>query len=149
MFIDLDHFKTLNDTLGHNFGDMLLVEVAYRLQDSVREDDTVTRLGGDEFLVMLEDLSEDAKVATIEANIVGKKIGAVINRPYFLQDNEYHISGSIGVSLFCGNMDSVDDLIKQADLAMYKAKKSGRNALRFFNSSMKKNLEVRAPLNLN
>ena len=149
MFIDLDHFKTLNDTLGHNFGDMLLVEVAYRLQDCVREGDTVTRLGGDEFVVMLEDLSEDAQGAIIEANIVGEKIGAVINRPYFLQDNEYHISGSIGVSLFCGNMDSVDDLIKQADLAMYKAKNSGRNALRFFNSSMKKNVEVRAPVNLN
>jgi diguanylate cyclase (GGDEF)-like protein/PAS domain S-box-containing protein len=149
MFIDLDHFKTLNDTLGHNFGDMLLVEVAYRLQDCVREGDTVTRLGGDEFVVMLEDLSEDAKGATIEANIVGEKIGAVINQPYFLQDNEYRISGSIGVSLFCGNMDSVDDLLKQADLAMYKAKNSGRNTLRFFNSSMKKNLQVRAPLNLN
>ena len=149
MFIDLDHFKTLNDTLGHNFGDMLLVEVAHRLQDCVREGDTVTRLGGDEFVVMLEDLSEDAKGATIEANIVGEKIGAVINRPYFLQDNEYHISGSIGVSLFCGNMDSVDELLKQADLAMYKAKNSGRNALRFFNSSMKKNLQVSTPLNLN
>jgi len=145
MFIDLDHFKTLNDTLGHNFGDMLLMEVAYRLQDSVREGDTVTRLGGDEFVVMLEGLSEDIKGATIEANIVGKKIGAMINQPYFLQDNEYCISGSIGVCLFCGNTYSVDDLLKQADLAMYKAKNSGRNALRFFNSSMKKNLEVSTP----
>ncbi|MES2180654.1 MAG: diguanylate cyclase [Pseudomonadota bacterium] len=149
MFIDLDHFKTLNDTLGHNFGDMLLVEVAYRLQDCVRESDTVTRLGGDEFVVMLEDLSEDAKEATIEANIIGKKISTVINRPYFLQENEYHITCSIGISLFCGNVTSVEDLLKQADLAMYKAKNSGRNALRFFNSSMKKNLEVSAPLNLN
>lgn len=149
MFIDLDHFKELNDTLGHDFGDMLLVEVAYRLQDCVREGDTVTRLGGDEFVVMLEDLSEDAKRATAEAKTVGKKISAIINQPYFLQTNEYHITSSIGISMFCGNADSVDNLLKQADVAMYKAKNSGRNALRVFNSSMKKNLELSAPLNLN
>jgi diguanylate cyclase (GGDEF)-like protein/PAS domain S-box-containing protein len=149
MFIDLDHFKELNDTLGHDFGDMLLVEVAYRLQDCVREGDTVTRLGGDEFVVMLEDLSEDAKRATAEAKTVGKKISAIINQPYFLQTNECHITSSIGISLFCGNVDSVEDLLKQADVAMYKAKNSGRNALRVFNSSMKKNLELSAPLNSN
>lgn len=149
MFIDLDHFKELNDTLGHNFGDMLLVEVAYRLQDCVREGDTVTRLGGDEFVVMLEDLSEDAKRAITEAKTVGKKISAIINQPYFLQTNEYHITSSIGISMFCGNADSVDDLLKQADVAMYKAKNSGRNALRLFNASMKRNLELSAPLNLN
>lgn len=149
MFIDLDHFKELNDTLGHDFGDMLLVEVAYRLQDCVREGDTVTRLGGDEFVVMLEDLSEDVKRATVEAKTVGKKISAIINQPYFLQTNEYHITSSIGISLFCGNVYSVEDLLKQADVAMYKAKNSGRNALRVFNSSMKKNLELSAPLNLN
>lgn len=141
MFIDLDHFKALNDTLGHNFGDMLLVEVAYRLQDCVREGDTVTRLGGDEFVVMLVDLSEDAKLAITQAKTVGKKIGAVINQPYFLQDTEYRISSSIGVSMFCGNATSIDDLLKQADMAMYKAKNSGRNALRFFHPSMKKNVE--------
>jgi diguanylate cyclase (GGDEF)-like protein/PAS domain S-box-containing protein len=149
MFIDLDHFKELNDTLGHNFGDMLLVEVAYRLQDCVREGDTVTRLGGDEFVVMLEDLSEDAKRAITEAKTVGKKISAIINQPYFLQTNEYHITSSIGISMFCGNADSVDDLLKQADVAMYKAKNSGRNTLRLFNASMKRNLELTAPLNLN
>jgi diguanylate cyclase (GGDEF)-like protein/PAS domain S-box-containing protein len=145
IFIDLDHFKALNDTLGHNFGDMLLVEVADRLQSCVREGDTVTRLGGDEFVVMLEDLSEYAKLAVTKAKNVGKKISAVINQPYSLQDQEYHISSSIGISLFCGNVASVDDLLKQADIAMYKAKNSGRNALRFFNASMKKNLELSAP----
>ena len=145
IFIDLDHFKALNDTLGHNFGDMLLVEVAYRLQDCVREGDTVTRLGGDEFVVMLEDLSEYAKLAVTKAKNVGKKISAVINQPYFLQDQEYHISSSIGISLFCGNVASVDDLLEQADMAMYKAKNSGRNALRFFNASMKKNQELSTP----
>lgn len=149
MFIDLDHFKELNDSLGHNFGDMLLVEVAYRLQDCVREGDTVTRLGGDEFVVMLEDLSEDAKQATLEAKAVGKKIGAIINQPYFLQANEYHITSSIGLSLFCGNAESVEDLLKQADIAMYKAKNSGRNTLRLFDASMKRNLALSTTLNLN
>jgi diguanylate cyclase (GGDEF)-like protein/PAS domain S-box-containing protein len=144
MFIDLDHFKTLNDTLGHDFGDMMLVEVAERLQNCVREGDTVTRLGGDEFVVMLQDLSTDTKQAISEAKTIGKKIGGVINRPYFLQNHEYHISSSIGISLFCGNVTSVDDLLKQADMAMYKAKNSGRNALRFFNSTMKNDLELAA-----
>ena len=138
IFIDLDHFKTLNDTLGHNFGDMLLVEVAHRLQGGVREGDTVTRLGGDEFVVVLEGLNKDAKRAATEAKIVGKKIGTIINQPYFLQDKEYHISSSIGISLFCSKVVSVDDLLKQADMAMYKAKSSGRNTLRLFNAAMKK-----------
>lgn len=142
MFIDLDHFKTLNDTLGHNFGDMLLTEVAFRLQNSVRDGDTVSRLGGDEFVVMLEDLSADAKGATSEASAVGKKIGDAISQPYFLQGENYQISCSIGISLFCGNTHNVEDLLTQADLAMYKAKDSGRNTMRFFNSSMKKNLET-------
>ena len=141
MFIDLDHFKTLNDTLGHDFGDILLQEVAYRLQDSVREGDTVSRLGGDEFVVMLEDLSGNSKGATIEASAAGKKISDAISQPYLLQGEGYRISCSIGISLFCGSTHSVEDLLKQADLAMYKAKDSGRNAVRLFNSSMKKNLE--------
>ena len=145
IFIDLDHFKTLNDTLGHNFGDMLLVEVAHRLQGGVREGDTVTRLGGDEFVVVLEGLNKDAKRAATEAKIVGKKIGTIINQPYFLQDKEYHISSSIGISLFCSKVVSVDDLLKQADMAMYKAKSSGRNTLRLFNAAMKKNLELSVP----
>ncbi|MDI1308853.1 MAG: diguanylate cyclase [Methylotenera sp.] len=138
IFIDLDHFKLLNDTLGHNFGDLLLIEVAVRLQDCVREGDTVSRLGGDEFVVMLEDLSDGAEGATVEAKIVGKKIIAAINQPFFLQDNEYSISCSMGVTLFHGNRYDVDELLKQADIAMYSAKNSGRNAMSFFNWSMKK-----------
>lgn len=149
IFIDLDHFKTLNDTLGHNFGDMLLMEVAQRLQDSVREGDTVTRLGGDEFVIMLEGLSEDIKNATVEVDTVGKKIAAMINQPYLLQDDEYRISSSIGISLFCGNKHSVDELLQQADLAMYRAKYSGRNAIRFFHSSMKNSPEASIPSSLN
>lgn len=147
MFIDLDHFKVLNDTLGHDVGDMLLIEVANRLRECVREGDTVTRLGGDEFVVMLEDLSIDTKLAVAKAKSVGKKIIQMINQHYFLQDHKYQIGCSIGISMFCGNAVSVDDLLKQADMAMYKAKKSGRNALRLFNRSMTKNRELSAPVN--
>jgi diguanylate cyclase (GGDEF)-like protein len=147
MFIDLDHFKVLNDTLGHDVGDMLLIEVANRLRECVREGDTVTRLGGDEFVVMLEDLSIDTKLAVSKAKSVGKKIIQMINQHYFLQDHKYQIGCSIGISMFCGNAVSVDDLLKQADMAMYKAKKSGRNALRLFNRSMTKNRELSAPVN--
>lgn len=147
MFIDLDHFKTLNDTLGHDFGDMLLIEVANRLRQCVREGDTVTRLGGDEFVVMLEGLSIDSKLAVSKAKSVGKKIIQVINQPYSLQDHSYQIGCSIGICMFCGNELSVDDLLKQADMAMYKSKKSGRNALRLFSPSMTKNRELSAPVN--
>jgi diguanylate cyclase (GGDEF)-like protein/PAS domain S-box-containing protein len=149
IFIDLDHFKTLNDTLGHNFGDMLLVEVANRLQDCVREGDTVTRLGGDEFVVMLQGLNNDAKQAAIEAKNVSKKIRANINQPYFLQDIEYSISSSIGITLFSGNVYSVEDLLAQADIAMYKAKGSGRNTMCVFRPSMRKNLKENVPSTLN
>lgn len=147
MFIDLDHFKILNDTLGHNFGDMLLIEVAKRLGGCVREGDTVTRLGGDEFVVMLEDLSPNAKQANIYARNIGKKIIQVINQPYYLQNHTYQIGCSIGISFFCGKSISVDNLLQQADMAMYKAKKSGRNALRVFNRSMTSNRELSVPVN--
>lgn len=147
IFIDLDHFKKLNDTLGHDFGDMLLIEVAVRLQECVREGDTVTRLGGDEFVVMLEDLSDDVKGASVEASIVGKKVIAAINQPFLLHDNEYSIGCSMGVTLFHGSRYDVDELLKQADVAMYNAKNSGRNTIRFFNWSMKKNLADRQSLN--
>ena len=147
MFIDLDHFKILNDTLGHNFGDMLLMEVAKRLGSCVREGDTVTRLGGDEFVVMLEDLSPNAKLASIYARNIGKKIIQVINQSYHLQNHTYQIGCSIGISFFCGKSISVDNLLQQADMAMYKAKKSGRNALRVFNRSMTKNRELSVPVN--
>lgn len=147
MFIDLDHFKMLNDTLGHDFGDLLLIEVANRLRECIREGDTVTRLGGDEFVVMLEGLSTDIKLAESKAKNVAKKIIQVINQPYDLKNHQYHIGCSIGISMFSGKTVSVDGLLKQADMAMYKAKKSGRNALRLFNQAMTKNRELSAPVN--
>ncbi len=146
LFIDLDNFKTLNDTRGHDVGDLLLIEVAKRLQDCVRDSDTVARLGGDEFVVMLEDLSEDAQQAAAVARDVGEKILASINRPFDLQGFEYHSSSSIGISLFRGNGIDMHDLIKHADTAMYQAKTAGRNTLRFFDPDKQTELEMHAAL---
>jgi len=144
LFIDLDNFKILNDTRGHDVGDLLLVEVAKCLQNCVRSDDTVVRQGGDEFVVLLEDLNEDVQQAAAAARDVGEKILAAINQPFVLQGVEYHSSSSIGISLFCGDGVGLDDLLKYADTAMYQAKTSGRNTLRFFDPAMQTELELRA-----
>jgi len=134
LFIDLDNFKTLNDTLGHDKGDMLLQQVAQRLSSCIREDDTVARLGGDEFVVMLEGLSENTAEAATQAQALGEKILATINQPYQLDSHEIRSTPSIGIALFSGHQTSIKDLLKQADLAMYQSKAAGRNTLRFFDS---------------
>ncbi|MES2947655.1 MAG: EAL domain-containing protein [Pseudomonadota bacterium] len=141
LFIDLDNFKTLNDTLGHDVGDLLLQMVAQRLSGCVRESDTVARLGGDEFVVVLEDLETDRHAAAAQADSVGKKILVMLNQPYELAGREHHSSPSMGITLFDAHSSSVDDLLKQADLAMYQAKAAGRNTLRFFDVSMQTELE--------
>jgi len=146
LFIDLDQFKTLNDTLGHDVGDQLLVEVARRLQDAIRASDTAARLGGDEFVVMLEDLAHDATEAADQARLVGEKILAVLNRPYRLGTHEQRSTPSIGVTLFAGQQTAIDDLLRQADLAMYQSKAAGRNALRFFDPQMQAVVSQRAEL---
>ncbi|HSG21814.1 MAG TPA: EAL domain-containing protein [Azonexus sp.] len=135
-FIDLDDFKDLNDTRGHDIGDLLLRQVADRLVKCVREGDTVARFGGDEFVVMLEDLGEKYLDATRQVKLAGEKILAALNEPYLLEDSLQHSTPSIGVTLFSNDDTSVDELLKQADLAMYQAKGSGRNALRFFDPEM-------------
>jgi len=135
LFIDLDNFKTLNDTLGHETGDQLLVEVANRLQDCLREGDTAARLGGDEFIIMLEGLSGTPNEAAIQARIVGEKILAALNRPYDLSGHPYHSTPSIGIALFGETRTSTSDLLRNADLAMYQSKSAGRNTLRFFDSA--------------
>ncbi|MHB9118018.1 MAG: EAL domain-containing protein [Burkholderiales bacterium] len=146
LFIDLDNFKILNDTKGHGIGDLLLIEVAKRLQDCVRSGDTAARLGGDEFVVMIEDMSEDAPQAAAQVQAIGEKVLASINQPFNLQGFEYHSSSSIGITLFRGDEISVDDLLKHADLAMYRAKSDGRNTIRFFDPPMQAELEIRAAL---
>ncbi|MYM73971.1 EAL domain-containing protein [Duganella sp. FT134W] len=136
MFIDLDNFKLLNDTLGHDQGDQLLQMVAQRLPQCVRAGDTVARLGGDEFVVMLEELGADGNVAALRAQAVGDDILSELNRPYALAGCQYRCSPSIGVTMFSDHQIGVDDLLRRADLAMYQAKAQGRNTLRFFEAGM-------------
>jgi diguanylate cyclase (GGDEF)-like protein/PAS domain S-box-containing protein len=146
LFIDLDNFKILNDTIGHDVGDRLLCEVAQRLDGSVRMGDTVARLGGDEFVVLLEDLDSCPQEAAAQAKIVGEKILAELNRPYLIGEHTHHSTPSIGVALFTDTGNSVDELLKHADIAMYQAKSAGRNALRFFDPEMQAALAARATL---
>lgn len=146
LFIDLDNFKSLNDTLGHDIGDMLLTQVAKRLVSCMREGDTVARQGGDEFVVMLEDLSQNPEEAANQTGVVGEKILTVLNQPYQLANHEYHSTPSIGVTLFNDHSEIVDDLLKRADIAMYAAKAAGRNTLRFFDPKMQAAVTARATL---
>ncbi|MBK9160037.1 MAG: EAL domain-containing protein [Nitrosomonadales bacterium] len=146
LFIDLDHFKTLNDTLGHDIGDLLLQEVAKRLESCVREEDTVARLGGDEFMLILESLSEQAIEAGTQAEVISEKILASLSQPYLLAGHEYRTTPSIGVTLFAGHGSTMEELIKQADIAMYQAKKAGRNTLRFFDPKMQDFINAHALL---
>ena len=146
LFIDLDNFKALNDTKGHNIGDLLLVEVAKRLRDCVRNSDTVARMGGDEFVVVLDELNEDTRQAAAQAQNIGEKVLASLDQPFNLQGFEHYSSASIGISLFRDNEIGMDDLFRHADTAMYQAKTSGRNTLRFFDPDMKASLEARATL---
>jgi diguanylate cyclase (GGDEF)-like protein len=146
LFIDLDNFKSLNDTLGHNMGDLLLQQVAQRLNTCIREGDTVARLGGDEFVVMLEDLSPNLQEAADQIEAVGEKILDTLNNIYDLDGQPYHSTPSIGATLFHGHTDSVTELLKSADLAMYHAKAAGRNALRFFDPEMQAAVNARIHL---
>lgn len=136
LFIDLDQFKSLNDTLGHDVGDLLLIEVARRLQEAIRASDTAARLGGDEFVVMLEELSSDAGEAAEQARLVGEKVLTTLNQPYHLAGHELRSTPSIGLTLFEGRRATIDELMRQADLAMYQSKSAGRNALHFFDPQM-------------
>jgi len=146
LFLDLDHFKTLNDTIGHDTGDLLLQQVAERLTASVREGDTVARIGGDEFVVMLENLSDSALEAAAQAELIGEKILKELSQPYQLASYEYQSTSSIGVALFSDHNQSQEELLKHADIAMYQAKKSGRNTLRFFDPHMQDAINTRVDL---
>ncbi len=145
LFIDLDNFKDINDTLGHHVGDLLLQQVALRLSSCVREDDTVVRLGGDEFVVVLNDLSEHALEATARTKAIGEKILAALRKPHQLETHTFHSTASIGAILF-GHKQASDELMKQADIAMYQAKKAGRNTLRFFDPKMQSSITGRVAL---
>ena len=132
LYVDLDDFKTLNDTRGHQTGDLLLQQVACRLSGCVRESDTVARIGGDEFIVMLEDLDDGPGVALEQARTIGEKILAAFGRPWQLDGYRYSGSCSIGITVFGQEAAGCDHVIEQADAAMYEAKTAGRNRLSFF-----------------
>lgn len=132
LFLDLDHFKILNDTFGHDYGDLMLIEVAARIKSCVREIDTVARFGGDEFVVLLENISSVAEDAVLKAGVVAEKIRETLSLPYVIKDHEHVSSPSIGISLYRGTEETMDELIKHADAAMYRAKESGRNNVCFF-----------------
>ena len=136
ILIDLDHFKNINDTLGHKQGDLFLQQVAQRLQASVRDSDTVARLGGDEFVVLLEDLGVDALQAASQAAAVAEKVRLQLSRYYELGYWAHNCTSSMGIALFGEQAEEVDDILIRADLAMYKAKDGGRNTLCFFDPEM-------------
>jgi diguanylate cyclase (GGDEF)-like protein len=141
MFLDLDNFKPLNDTHGHDVGDLLLIEVARRLTGCVRETDTVARFGGDEFVVILSELETDKADSATHAGIVAEKIRSALAEPYLLtrkqEDGtamsvEHHCTSSIGIVIFINHEASPEEVLKCADMAMYQAKEGGRNAVRFY-----------------
>ena len=146
LFIDLDRFKMVNDVFGHDYGDLLLIEVARRIQSGIRAEDTVVRLGGDEFVVLIVEIHEQIEVASQKTAILVDKLRCSLNVPYHLRGNVQHSSPSIGVSLFCHGTETAESLLKQADMAMYKAKEAGRNAFRFFNPDMQLAVETRSLL---
>ena len=146
LFLDMDKFKTLNDTQGHDYGDLMLIEVGRRMLTCVREVDTVARLGGDEFVVLIEEVSANIPETSQKVALIAEKVRAELAEPYVLKGHEFHSSPSIGVCLYRGNSESVDVLMKQADMAMYQAKDAGRNTVRFFDPLMQQAVEARAEL---
>jgi diguanylate cyclase (GGDEF)-like protein len=143
IFLDLDNFKPLNDTHGHEAGDLLLIEVANLLKTCVREMDTVARFGGDEFVVLLGALDADKAESMSQARRVAEKIRLILAEPYLLtirqeasadETIEHRCTASIGVALFLDHEASEDDILKWADAAMYRAKEAGRNLIRFYDS---------------
>jgi diguanylate cyclase (GGDEF)-like protein len=146
LFLDLDHFKIVNDTLGHEVGDVLLQQVAQRLKSCVRDADTVARLGGDEFVVMLKDLSHDQQHAAQLAQHIGEKILFSLDQPYVLGDQPCHSTCSLGATLFGADIQSAAELLKQADIAMYQVKGQRGNALCFFDPQMQSAISDRAQL---
>ena len=143
LFLDLDHFKNLNDSLGHDAGDELLKQVAKRLQSQLRQEDTAARLGGDEFIILLTDLGPDTDTALRHTRVVAEKIQEVLSQEFHLKNHTYRLSLSIGITLFPQANSRINDLIKQADTALYRAKSLGRNQFQFFSQEMQDAAEQR------
>lgn len=146
LMMDIDHFKFINDTMGHAVGDLLLIELAQCLKNCIREGDTVSRLGGDEFVILLEILSKDARQATLHAEIIAQKILMSASAPFLINGKELHCTLSIGVSMFSMPSTSCEEMLKRADVAMYQAKSAGRNGVSFYDPSLHHALEARLTL---
>ncbi|MBR2515075.1 MAG: EAL domain-containing protein [Halomonas sp.] len=146
LFIDLDNFKQVNDTLGHYAGDQLLQQMATQLQAVLRETDTLARLGGDEFAVVIDTLNEDAEQTALLAEGIAQKLLVAIRRPVLLRDETVMVTGSIGITVVDGSAPSVDDYLQQADMALFQAKEAGRDTLSFFDPAMQSELVQRARL---
>ncbi len=143
LFLDMDNFKDLNDSRGHDVGDQLLQQVAARLRACTREIDTVARLGGDEFVILLESTGADGEEAQQHARIVGDKVLGALREPFEVGGGAHHATCSIGITLCTGKQDDLDDLMRRGDLAMYEAKRQGRNTLRFFQPAMEEEVTNR------
>jgi diguanylate cyclase (GGDEF)-like protein/PAS domain S-box-containing protein len=146
MFVDLDNFKQINDARGHSVGDHLLTEVAQRLQALLRVEDTVARIGGDEFVLLINDLGQDVEASARAAMTVAERVRATLDRPHQIDSFSYTSTGSIGISLFPKAGQQIDDLLREADTAMYRAKSTGRNRVAFFELTMQHEVEERLAL---
>ena len=146
LYLDLDHFKTLNDSLGHDIGDELLIQVANRLKQCVRDEDTVARLGGDEFVILLSCREASQDVMIEHALTLAERVQAALQSPYQLKEHIHHITPSIGITLIPNPNITPGDLLKQADTAMYHAKNKGRNSISFYNEDMQRRADQRLML---
>ncbi len=149
LFLDLDNFKVLNDSLGHQIGDELLIQVAIRLEVVLRQEDTPARLGGDEFVILVRGDADNTTAASDNALIIAEKLQKAINEPYILQDTEHYFTCSIGITLFPENGETPADLLQQADTAMYRSKSRGKNSISFFHRSMQEAADARLFLEVN
>jgi len=140
-FIDLDNFKTVNDTVGHDIGDLVLIETARRIENSIRKDDIVARLGGDEFVILIDIGEKDRELVTNRVSVIAQKVLDELKKPYLIENYEFRITASIGIKLYNDNKLSMDELMKYADSAMYNAKEEGRNNYKFFNPELQHIME--------
>jgi len=146
LYIDLDNFKTLNDSMGHFVGDLLLIQVADRLRDCIRREDTAARLGGDEFVIVLREEDPNMEKLSDKVMVLARRIQTALTRPYDLNGYLHHISPSIGITFFSREVGSADEVLKQADTAMYSAKAIGRNTISFYHPDMQKHVDERLML---
>ena len=146
LFLDLDNFKHLNDSLGHSVGDIFLIEVGQRMKALLREEDTVARLGGDEFVILLKNLDNEKDIAIKQTQNIAEKVIETLIQPVKVQKQEHIITTSIGITLFSGVSETADTLLKQADTAMYRSKEAGRNTFHFFQPSMQVTADSRLAL---